>query len=134
MDHQVNETEAQIASRGNVAVRNWIISEVVTREHGPSLMAIDALQQQRGETVSDHDMLDQPAYGELGRRRPGGGLQLTGELLSPAPTGPMTLPPTGTAAGLRVRATDDLVVAQSKPHPDGKMIGSLPGSDLDAAY
>jgi hypothetical protein len=35
---------------------------LVTREHGPSLIAINACQQQRGEAVPNHNVLDQGAH------------------------------------------------------------------------
>ena len=95
MDHQVNETEPQVRSGGNVAVRarnelpgrrcgerlclascrlnhgsDWIIAELITGEHGPSLVAINACQQQRGEAVPNHDVLNQLAYRDVRRRRP----------------------------------------------------------------
>ena len=95
VDHQVNETERQERSGGDVAsgARNglsrrrrgerlrlascrldhgsdWIIPELIIGEHVPSLIAINACQQQRGEAVADHDVLHQLAYRELRRRRP----------------------------------------------------------------
>ncbi len=93
--HEVDETEPQIGSGENVALRtrhelverrcgerscltscrldhgtNRIVPKLITAEHGPSLIAINALQQQRGEPVSNHDVLDQLAYRDIRRRRP----------------------------------------------------------------
>ena len=95
MDHQVNETEPQERTGGDVAFwagdglpgrrrgerlrlvsrrldhgSDCIISELITCEHGPSLVAINACQQQRGEAVPNHDVLNQLAYRDLRRRRP----------------------------------------------------------------
>lgn len=49
---------------------DWIVAELVTGEQVPSLIAINAGQQQRREAVADHDVLDQLTYRELRRRRP----------------------------------------------------------------
>jgi hypothetical protein len=91
----VHETEPQERSGGDVAfwARNglpgrrrgerlrlascrlnhgsdWIIPELITCEHVPSLIAINACQQQRGEAVPNHDVLNQLTYRDLRRRRP----------------------------------------------------------------
>jgi hypothetical protein len=95
MDHQVNETKPQVRSSGNVAgwTRNGlagrrrgerlslttcridhgsdrIISELITSEHVPSLIAVNACQQQRGEAIPIYDVLNQLAHRDLRRRRP----------------------------------------------------------------
>ena len=43
--------------------------QLVTREHGPGLVATDASEQERGEAVADHNVLDQFPDGDLRRRR-----------------------------------------------------------------
>ncbi len=60
----------RLASRRLNHGSDWIISELITCEHGPSLVAINACQQQRGEAVPHHDVLNQLAYRDLRRRRP----------------------------------------------------------------
>jgi hypothetical protein len=49
---------------------HWIIPELIICEHVPSLIAINACQQQRGVAVPNHDVLNQLAYRDLRRRRP----------------------------------------------------------------
>ena len=95
MDHQVDETEPQVGSGRYVAVRacdglpgrrrgerlclascgldhgsDWIIPDLVTAEHRPGLIAVNACQQQRGVAIPDHDVLNQLAYRDLRWRRP----------------------------------------------------------------
>ena len=95
VNHEVDETEPQIRSGENVALRarhdpvegrcgecscltscrldhgsNRIIPQLITAHYGPSLVAINAFQQERGEPVSHDDVLNQLAHRDIGRRRP----------------------------------------------------------------
>ncbi|KQY62536.1 hypothetical protein ASD66_12995 [Nocardioides sp. Root151] len=94
VDHQVDETESHVGSDGNVAVRardllpgrcreerlclaqcglthvgDWIISDLGTSEHGLGLVAVNACEQQCGEAVPHHHVLNQLAYRDSRRRR-----------------------------------------------------------------
>ncbi len=60
----------RLASRRLSDGSGWIRSELVTGEHVPSFSAIDTCQQQGGEAIPDHNVLDQLAYRDLRRRRP----------------------------------------------------------------
>ncbi|HEY5249611.1 MAG TPA: hypothetical protein VIJ15_14295 [Dermatophilaceae bacterium] len=95
VDHQVNETKPQERSSRDVATsaRNrlpgrrfgerpslaacrldhgsyWITAKLITFGQASGLIAINAGQQQRGEPVAHHNMLDQFAHRDFGRRRP----------------------------------------------------------------
>jgi hypothetical protein len=95
VDDQVNETEPQEGIGGYVAVRagnglpgrrrgerlslapcrlnhssDWVIPVLITYEHRPSLIALNASQQQRSEAVPNHNVLDQLAYRKVRWRRP----------------------------------------------------------------
>ena len=94
MNHKVDETEPQIGGGENVALRtrhelvegrcrersclascrlhhssNRIIPKLITAHDGPSLVAIDAFEEQCGEPVSHDNVLDQLAHRDVGRRR-----------------------------------------------------------------
>jgi hypothetical protein len=49
---------------------DWIIAELITREPPASLIASNACQQQRGESIPNHNVLNQLTYRDLRRCRP----------------------------------------------------------------
>jgi hypothetical protein len=82
--HEVHQPEPQERRGGNVAVRagnglvgwcggegrclvtcrlnhrrDWVITELITAEHRPRLVATNAGQEQGGEAIADHHMLNQ---------------------------------------------------------------------------
>jgi hypothetical protein len=92
--HEVHEPKPQERGGGNVAVRvgnellgwcgrerlclmtrrldhrrDWVITELITTEHRPRLVATNAGQQQGREAIADHHMLNQLAHRDLGRGR-----------------------------------------------------------------
>jgi len=94
VDHQVNETKPQERRGGDVALRAgdrlpgrrcgerlclaacrldhgsyWITAKLITLDQASRLIAINDGQQQRGEAVAHHNMLNQLAYRDVRRRR-----------------------------------------------------------------
>ena len=47
----------------------WITAKLITFDQASGLIAINAGQQQRGEPVARHNMLDQLVYGDVRRRQ-----------------------------------------------------------------
>jgi hypothetical protein len=95
VDHQVDKSEPQEDSGGDAAPwardgmprrrhgegvclascrlsdgSDWIIAELITRELPASLIASNACQQQRGESIPNHNVLNQLPYRDLRRVGP----------------------------------------------------------------